>query len=77
VSEVTGRVAIVTGAGAGLGAVLLPHAAGSRRRVTVADMRRRACGIDRESHESGAGWAIMVTARRQRCHEIDALVDRP
>jgi len=72
--ELTGRVAIVTGAGAGIGAGIAAMLAEAGAAVTVADIDGERAASTAKAIEKRGGRAIMVTADVSDAHEIDALV---
>jgi len=72
--ELTGRVAIVTGAGAGVGAGIAAMLAEAGAAVTVADIDGERAASTAKAIEKRGGRAIMVTADVSDAHEIDALV---
>ena len=72
--ELTGKVAIVTGAGAGIGAGIAAMLAEAGAAVTVADIDGERAASTAKAIEKRGGRAIMVTADVSDAHEIDALV---
>jgi len=72
--ELTGRVAIVTGAGAGVGAGIAAMLAEAGAAVTVADLDGERAASTAKAIERRGGRAITVTADVSDAHEIDALV---
>jgi NAD(P)-dependent dehydrogenase (short-subunit alcohol dehydrogenase family) len=71
--ELTGRVAIVTGAGAGIGAGIAAMLAEAGAAVTVADLDGERAASTAKAIEKRGGRAITVTADVSDAHEIDAL----
>jgi len=72
--ELTGRVAIVTGAGAGIGAGIAAMLAEAGAAVTVADIDGESAASTAKGIESKGGRAITVTADVSDAREIDAMV---
>ena len=72
--ELTGRVAIVTGAGAGVGAGIAAMLAEAGAAVTVADLDGERAASTAKAIERRGGRAITVTADVSDAHEINALV---
>ncbi len=72
--ELTGRVAIVTGAGAGVGAGIAAMLAEAGAAVTVADLDGERAASTAKAIQRRGGRAITVTADVSDAHEIDALV---
>jgi NAD(P)-dependent dehydrogenase (short-subunit alcohol dehydrogenase family) len=72
--ELTGRVAIVTGAGAGIGAGIAAMLAEAGAAVTVADIDGESAAATAKVIEKRGGRAITVTADVSDAREIDAMV---
>src|SRR5216683_5707913 len=72
--ELTGRVAIVTGAGAGIGAGIAAMLAEAGAAVTAADLDGERAASTAKAIQRRGGRAITVTADVSDAHEIDALV---
>ena len=72
--ELTGRVAIVTGAGAGIGAGIAAVLAEAGAAVTVADIDGESAASTAKGIEKRGGRAITVTADVSDAREIDAMV---
>ena len=72
--ELTGRVAIVTGAGAGIGAGIAATLAEAGAAVTVADIDGESAASTAKGIGKRGGRAITVTADVSDAREIDALV---
>jgi NAD(P)-dependent dehydrogenase (short-subunit alcohol dehydrogenase family) len=72
--ELTGRVAIVTGAGAGIGAGIAAMLAEAGAAVTVADIDGESAASTAKRIEKRGGRAITVTADVSDAREIDAMV---
>jgi NAD(P)-dependent dehydrogenase (short-subunit alcohol dehydrogenase family) len=72
--ELTGRVAIVTGAGAGIGAGIAAMLAEAGAAVTVADIDGESAAATAKVIEKRGGRAIPVTADVSDAREIDAMV---
>ncbi len=72
--ELTGRVAIVTGAGAGIGAGIAAMLAEAGAAVTVADIDGESAASTAKAIEKKGGRALTVTADVSDAREIDAMV---
>jgi NAD(P)-dependent dehydrogenase (short-subunit alcohol dehydrogenase family) len=72
--ELTGRVAIVTGAGAGIGAGIAATLAEAGAAVAVADIDGEGAASTAKAIEKRGGRAITVTADVSDAREIDAMV---
>ena len=72
--ELTGRVAIVTGAGAGIGAGIAAMLAEAGAAVAVADIDGERAASTAKGIEKRGGRAITVTADVSDAREIDAMV---
>jgi len=72
--ELTGRVAIVTGAGAGIGAGIAATLAEAGAAVAVADVDGEGAASTAKAIEKRGGRAITVTADVSDAREIDAMV---
>ena len=72
--ELTGRVAIVTGAGAGIGAGIAAMLAEAGAAVTVADIDGEGAASTAKAIEKRGGRAITVTADVSDARDIDAMV---
>jgi NAD(P)-dependent dehydrogenase (short-subunit alcohol dehydrogenase family) len=72
--ELTGRVAIVTGAGAGIGAGIAAMLAEAGAAVTVADIDGESATSTAKGIENRGGRAITVTADVSDARDIDAMV---
>jgi NAD(P)-dependent dehydrogenase (short-subunit alcohol dehydrogenase family) len=72
--ELTGRVAIVTGAGAGIGAGIAATLAEAGAAVAVADIDGERAASTAKAIEKRGGRAITVTADVSDAREIDAMV---
>ena len=72
--ELTGRVAIVTGAGAGIGAGIAATLADAGAAVAVADIDGEGAASTAKAIEKRGGRAITVTADVSDAREIDAMV---
>jgi NADP-dependent 3-hydroxy acid dehydrogenase YdfG len=72
--ELTGRVAIVTGAGAGIGAGIAAMLAEAGAAVTVADIDGESAASTAKAIEKRGGRAITVTADVSDARDIDAMV---
>jgi NAD(P)-dependent dehydrogenase (short-subunit alcohol dehydrogenase family) len=72
--ELTGRVAIVTGAGAGIGAGIAAMLAEAGAAVAVADIDGEGAASTAKAIEKRGGRAITVTADVSDAREIDVMV---
>jgi NAD(P)-dependent dehydrogenase (short-subunit alcohol dehydrogenase family) len=72
--ELTGRVAIVTGAGAGIGAGIAAMLAEAGAAVAVADIDGESAASTAKVIENRGGRAITVTADVSDARDIDAMV---
>ena len=72
--ELTGRVAIVTGAGAGIGAGIAAMLAEAGAAVAIADIDGESAAATAKVIEKRGGRAITVTADVSDAREIDAMV---
>jgi NAD(P)-dependent dehydrogenase (short-subunit alcohol dehydrogenase family) len=72
--ELTGRVAIVTGAGAGIGAGIAAMLAEAGAAVTVVDIDGESATSTAKGIENRGGRAITVTADVSDARDIDAMV---
>jgi len=72
--ELTGRVAIVTGAGAGIGAGIAAMLAEAGAAVAIADIDGESAASTAKGIENRGGRAITVTADVSDARDIDAMV---
>ncbi|MCU1455011.1 MAG: dehydrogenase, short-chain alcohol dehydrogenase like [Acidimicrobiales bacterium] len=73
--DLTGRVAVVTGAGSGIGAAAAEHLAGAGAAVVLADLDEGALGRVAKAIEGRGAQATIVATDVSRQAEVDALVD--
>ena len=72
--DVTGRVALVTGAASGLGLAMAEVMAANGARVTLAD--KDEAGLDRAVSRGWSRTAARSRAARARCRRLDAAARR-
>ena len=69
----TGRVAVVTGAGSGIGRALARRAAGERMRVVIADVEVNALEEAAAEVESAGAEVVVAPTDVSRPEQVDAL----